>query len=329
MRVLVTGCAGRIGSEATRLLRSAGHEVVGIDLVEPATVVPDEFFHGAITSFETTHAVFNNVEAAIHLGAFMSWNPDDSADVFEAGAATTFHLLHALSAGGLRRFVFASTGDVYPESVPSYLPIDEHHPRLPRSIYGLTKSLGESMVDFFSRTTSLPGVVLRFPATYDPAELLDPHNRFAGSRFQLHLRYERERMLGNHVFADTLQEEIDRVGDEVTLVAVQGTDGTHARMTLSTPKDVARGVLLALEHPQAPGNTFGVGPDQSTDLFDFAHRLGEDTGLAVVDVTAPTISNYWTLNARAKEILGFQPRATAESILTEAADAWRSRQLRA
>ena len=161
MRVLLTGCAGRIGSEVTRLLIAQGHHVSGIDLVEPSTVPPDQFFHGPITSFEPEHEVFAGVEAVIHLGAFMSWNPDDSAAVFGAGAATTFHLLNALRAHDLRRFVFASTGDVYPESVPSYLPLDEHHPRRPRSVYGLTKSLGETMVAFFSRTTSLPSVIRR------------------------------------------------------------------------------------------------------------------------------------------------------------------------
>lgn len=325
MRVLVTGSSGRIGSEVTQLFQQAGHSVVGLDITPPTRNHPDEFHQGAVVDFTPEDAVYRHVDAAIHLGACMSWSPDDTAAVFKAGTDTTFHLLHALSGQPLQRFIFASTGDAYPESAPTYLPLDEHHPLLPRSIYGLTKALGENIVEFFARTTQLPTVILRFPATYDPSELLDPENRFAGSRFLLHLRHERELRLGNRAFAEELQKALDQAKEALTLVAVQDPSGVHARMTISTPTDVARAIVLALEHPSAPGQTIGVGPDEAIDLFDFAHSLGEATGLPVMDVTAPTVSDYWTLNAKARELLGFKSDSTAATILTSAAEAWHAR----
>ena len=61
----------------------------------------------------------------LHLGAFMSWAPADRDRMFAVNVEGTRRLLDAASAAGVRRFVFASSGEVYPENRPEFLPVTE------------------------------------------------------------------------------------------------------------------------------------------------------------------------------------------------------------
>src|SRR3546814_2447419 len=97
----------------------------------------------------------------------MSWRKEDVDRLHRANVDGTRSVLEAAAAAGARRFVFASSGEVYPENVPAYPPIDEAHPLTPRSPYGATKLLGEELVRFFARTTAMEKGTLRFDHTHD------------------------------------------------------------------------------------------------------------------------------------------------------------------
>ncbi|MQA06016.1 MAG: NAD-dependent epimerase/dehydratase family protein [Streptosporangiales bacterium] len=162
-RVLVTGAAGRIGRHVVRALLDAGHAVTGLDRADPAVPVDGvTYVTRRLEDLTADDTAFDDVDAAIHLGAFMSWADADASAMFDSNVAGTFRLLEAVARRRLRRFVFASTGEVYPENAPAYLPIDEHHPCLPTTYYGMTKQLGEDLVRFYGRKYQLPYVTLRF-----------------------------------------------------------------------------------------------------------------------------------------------------------------------
>ncbi len=182
MHVLVTGSAGRIGRRVEALLRARGDTVTGFDL--HALGGAGAGYREVIGAFDDPAAVataMKDVDAVLHLGAFMSWLPADADKVYAATVPGAFHLLAAAAAAKVKRFVLASTGEVYPEVRPQYLPIDEDHPREPMSIYGLSKLLAEEMTTFFHRTQGLPVVVLRFSHTQEARELLDPASFFFGT----------------------------------------------------------------------------------------------------------------------------------------------------
>src|SRR5690606_28085435 len=107
----------------------------------------------------------------------------------------TFNLLRAASKAGVGRFVFASSGEVYPELNSVYLPIDEAHPTHPTSMYGLSKLLGEEMVQNFARRTGLPYAILRFSHTQSAEELFDPNSFFSGPRFYVNAKLRQLRRL--------------------------------------------------------------------------------------------------------------------------------------
>jgi UDP-glucose 4-epimerase len=299
------------------LLRARGDTVTGFDLKPLGGVDPG--YREVIGSFDDAAAVARAIEGAevvLHLGAFMSWLPADAARVYAANATGTFHLLAAAAAAKLRRFVLASTGEVYPEVRPRYLPVDESHPREPMSVYGLSKLLAEEMTSFFQRTQGLPFVILRFSHTQDARELADPASFFSGPRFFLRSKIRQQREFGN-ARALAVLEPLD---DGTAKHLVQcGEDGTPYRMMFADTRDIADAVVLAIDAPRAQNATIFVGPDEATSLDSAVALLAARTRFPVVRAYMPGPAvNYTTSNARARELLGFRPRWTFASMVDDA-----------
>lgn len=78
----------------------------------------------------------------------------------------TLALLEAARRLDAGRFVIASSVAVYGE--PQYLPVDEEHPRRPSNLYGLTKLMGEQLVEEYVRDHGLSAAWLRYFNVYGP-----------------------------------------------------------------------------------------------------------------------------------------------------------------
>ena len=129
MKCLVTGAAGFIGSHLCERLLRLGHAVAGLDAFIPyypravkeanlaeARKHPDFTFHAADLRDAELGPMLDGVEAVFHLAAMpglpRSWT--DFALYESCNVAATQRLLEAVQrAGGLRRFVYASTSSVY------------------------------------------------------------------------------------------------------------------------------------------------------------------------------------------------------------------------
>jgi UDP-glucose 4-epimerase len=318
--VVVTGANGRIGRHVVTHLVESGYDVIGLD-VHPEPVVE----HGRYLSRrleEIAAADLAGVGAVVHLGAVQSWDDGRRDDIFSANVRGTYRLLEAaVASGSVRRVVFASSGEVYPETNPQFQPIDESHPRLPTSFYGMTKVLGEEMLGFYARRHGLEAVVARLCHVQDPVDMLDPTATAEGPRrFLLRQRLEQERRRDPESAATRALSALDDGTDR--LLVIERADGGRVRMGILAPQDIAVGLRLAMELPAAVGQTFGLGPDESIDLAEFTRRLGEAADLPVVTATldSPEV-DYWTLNARARELLGFRPEVGYDGLVERAARA--------
>jgi len=317
VRVLVTGSAGRVGRRAVDLLLARGDGVTGLDLRPLGRDAAG--YREIIGSFDDPAAVdaaMDGVDAVLHLGAFMSWLPADATKVYAANATGTLHLAAAAAHARVRRFVLASTGEVYPEVRARYAPLDEAHPREPISAYGLSKLVAEEIGAFYLRTRGLPVVTLRFAHTQDAAELLDRDSFFSGPRFYLRSKIRQQRALGNANALAVLEPHDD--GHDKLLVQC-GEDGRPYRMMIADARDIADGVLLALDSDKAIGQAMNLGPDAPIGFDDAVALLAEATGLPVVRVAMPGPAvNYATSSARARDLLGFRPRRTFAAMVEDA-----------
>lgn len=321
MKVLVTGVSGRIGSEVARQLLAEGHKVTGFDIKLPVSPIDGvEYHRGSLSDNDAVKKAVSTIDSIAHLAAFMSWNPADDSSMLQTNVNGSFALLKTAAEIGISRFVFASTGEVYPEVQPQYLPVDEVHPLEPTSLYGETKVIGEELVRFFQQRKGLPSVILRFPHTQAVSELLNPNSFFSGPRFFLQSKIRQMLSFNRMDVADMLQKY-----DNGTLQHILqcGEDGESYQMHISDVRDTARGVLLGLTHPDAVGEVFNLTTDSPVVFSEILPKMAEITRCAVVSVNMPGPAvKYRTSNTRIRNKLGYEPLYSFEKMLEEAARFW-------
>lgn len=319
--ILVTGSAGRVGRAVVAALRAQARSVRGFDL-RPSDTGGEEVV-GSLEDAGALTKAMEGVTDVLHLGAFMSWVPADRDRMFSVNVDGTRRLLDAASAAGVKRFVFASSGEVYPENRPEYLPVTEEHPLNPSSPYGLTKLLGEELVRFQQKTGSMETVILRFSHTQDAAELLDEDSFFSGPRFFLVPRIRQQQTLGNLAAVEAMRAK--DIGAPAHVLA-RNENGRPFQMHITDTRDMVAGILLALDHPDAAGGIFNLGADKPVDFSELLPRMAALTGLPIVTVDFPGAGVYYhTSNERIRNTLGFEAQWTMDRMLDEAATARRQR----
>src|SRR5689334_18391770 len=106
-RVLVTGAAGRLGSEVLRVLAAQGAAVVGLDRADPGGI--ETFFAGSAGDVELVARAMAGVDTVIHLAAIPRPTLDPPEKVFINNVAATFVVLDQAARAGVRRAVIASS----------------------------------------------------------------------------------------------------------------------------------------------------------------------------------------------------------------------------
>lgn len=171
-RIVVTGGSGHTGWPVVEHLQAHGHEVIVVDRVPPPGRAPYKLVE--LGDQGQVFSALAGAEAVVHLAAIprpLYHTPDV---IYRTNLLAMVHVLEAMATLGIRRLVFGSSVSVLgfpffeqPLS-PAYVPVDEAHPRLPQDAYGLTKHLGEELIDGFVRRGKLTAVSLRMPWIHTP-----------------------------------------------------------------------------------------------------------------------------------------------------------------
>ena len=145
MNVLVVGGAGYIGSHCVRQLIAAGHRPVVLDNFvygHRGALAPGVKFHDADLGDEAAVGRIlrdERIEIVMHFAAFcyVGESVTDPLKYYFNNVVATLHLLRAMLAAGVKKFVFSSTCATF--GTPASLPIHENLPQAPINPYGQTK----------------------------------------------------------------------------------------------------------------------------------------------------------------------------------------------
>ncbi len=190
-RVVVTGCAGFIGSHLTEALLDLGCRVTGVDMIndyyDPAQ--KREHLAGFLDhpEFEFLETDLNDLEpvellagagAVFHLsaqaGVRASWGAQFQ-DYLDRNMKATQSLLEACKdprvSGDLARFVYSSSSSIYGDRAD--LPVAETALPQPFSPYGVTKLAAEHLCVLYANNFDVPVTGLRYFTVYGPRQRPD------------------------------------------------------------------------------------------------------------------------------------------------------------
>lgn len=185
LNILITGCAGFIGSHLVEeLLLSRNNMIIGIDnfysgkkdnikfLKKLDRHNQFLFIKADIRSFETINQIIKeyNINQVYHLAAIVSvqesiQNPLLSHDVNVKG---TLNILESARLNRVKRVVFSSSAAVYGDE-PT-LPKNEKSITKPISPYGYEKLIGEHYMKLYNELYDLETVILRYFNVYGPRQ---------------------------------------------------------------------------------------------------------------------------------------------------------------
>jgi UDP-glucose 4-epimerase len=311
MKVLVAGGAGYIGSVVTRLLVAEGHRVTVLDDLSTghADAVPDgvELARCDITEAGSILGR-GGYDGVLHFAAksLVGESVTDPATYWRTNVCGTRALLDAVAAGRVPRLVFSSTAATYGE--PEAVPITEDSPTRPTNPYGASKLSVDMMLTGECPATGLAAVSLRY-------------FNVAGAAWGAGERHGTE----THLIPLALDAAAGRRGPLTIFGEDWPTpDGTPIRDYIHVA-DLARAHVQALTAAR-PGQHLicNLGSGEGYSVRQVLDTIAEVTGAPVPASVGPRRvgdpARLIASNARAREILGWQPELPLSEMVRSARD---------
>lgn len=308
MKILLTGCAGFIGSHTLERLLSEGHSVIGVDnfdsfyirtlkeanlagvrtqgsevrghfdliegdLAEPATYQKIKFLVGD-----------EPIDAIIHLAAKAGVRPsiENPIGYQRANVIATQNLLEFAKDQGIIQFVFASSSSVY--GVNPDVPWRESDAvTRPISPYASTKVSCELLGHVYSHLFGIRFIGLRFFTVYGPRQRPD---------------------LAINKFVRLIEsgEPIPVFGDGST------------RRDYTYVEDTVTGILGALMYRETNYELINLGNDQTVTLAEMITTIESVMGQQALIDRKPEqpgdVPQTWADISKARKLLGYAPKTS-------------------
>ena len=285
---LVTGGAGFIGSNLVELLLELGFRVrvfdnlsTGFRSYVPADDPRVEFVEGDVRDYAEVEKAVMDVAVVFHLAAMSKVAPslkDPSMVNFciENNVVGTDNVLRASLAAKVGKVVYAASSTYYGNQP---VPFAEDLPMTVSSPYAQTKYEGELLMNLYNELYKLPTVNCRFFMVYGP----------------------RQPSEGPYAIVTGVFLKQRESGKPLT---IEG-DGSHFRDFIHV-SDVARGLVMAYQNPEARGMTINLGSGSAVSVKEVADMVSAE------QVHLPERPNdlVGTLanTCVAKSVLGFETR---------------------
>ena len=176
-KILVTGCAGFIGSHLSEALIKKGYKVIGVDNLSNGKLTNIQLFKKNknfnflrcdVGDKEKLSEILSHVDVVYHLAALADIVPSiKNPDVyFNSNVNSTFNLIRSCEKKKIKKIIYAASSSCY--GIPKKYPTSESCPVLPQYPYALTKRLGEQIIFHFGELYKIPVVSLRLFNVYGP-----------------------------------------------------------------------------------------------------------------------------------------------------------------
>jgi UDP-glucose 4-epimerase len=300
-QVLITGGLGFIGANLAHRLVALGAHVTLVDSLLPSyggnlrniagieqrvrvniADVRDE--HSMNYLVQRQDFLFNLAGQTAHLDSMT----DPYTDL-EINCRAQLSILEACRKNNARlKLIYASTRQIYGK--PDYLPVDERHLLRPVDVNGINKMAGEWYHILYNNVYGIRACVLRLTNTIGP---------------RMRVRDARQTFLGIWIKKLLAEEPIQVFGD-----------GTQIR-DFNYVDDVVEAMLLAAVAPEADGQIFNLGSEETINLRDLAALLVEINGGGRYEVVpfpperkAIDIGDYYADYRLIQGRLGWRPRVS-------------------
>lgn len=228
MKILVTGATGKVGSRFVPRLLAKGYDVSVFvrDAAKAAelTRLGAKVIIGDLYDPSTIPAAVAGMDAVIHLAALFRTFTDNEG-IIKTNREGTIELANAAMAAGVKRFVFASTSNVYGSGYGRPAREDEQVDINDPRAYASSKIAAEQELISLQRNNGFDVRVLRLAFVYgdkDPhiAEilpLLKMLKRHSGSRMHMVHHLDVAQALLLLLNTEGLDGEIFNVGDDAPI----------------------------------------------------------------------------------------------------------------
>lgn len=258
MNLIVTGCAGFIGSTLVDRLLADGHQVTGIDnfstgqrrFLENALASPNfRLVEIDLLDLDALKLAFAGGEAVFHLAANadVRFGTEHPRKDLEQNTIATYNVLEAMRASGIKKIAFSSTGSVYGEAPVVPTPEDGPFP-IQTSLYGASKAAGEGLIAAYCEGFGFQSCIFRFVSILG------------------------ERYTHGHVFDFYHKLKIDP-----SRLPVLG-NGKQRKSYLYV-QDCIDAILLAMEKATDKVNIFNLGVDDYCEVNDSIGWICQELGV--------------------------------------------------
>lgn len=279
--IVVTGAGGFIGGRLVEELAKRGVECASFSNHKHQPGVAADCGYLNLLEPESFQNLPQSFDTMIHLAAITPRERGPHvpfSKMLEANAVAIKGLVAEGAKRGMKRFIFASSQMVVER--PLYLPVDEKHPFVTLTDYGLSKAVGEKYTQEICADLDIETLCLRLSGVYGPGELLQ------------------------YVFAVFLNRAM---ADQPITVFGRGA----IRRDMLYIKDALRAILLAAG--SSATGVVNIGSGQSVSILEMAQTMADlfGKGKCVVSLVADREEagyDYEMNIEKASKELGFVPQ---------------------
>jgi UDP-glucose 4-epimerase len=313
MKILVTGGAGYIGSALVDKLISEKFEVNVLDDLSNGFLeninTKANFINGSVLDEHALDKALEEVEAVFHLAAKIRVEEGEvKPDLYQSvNVHGTLKLISKCTKIGIKKFVFASTAAVYGD--PTDFPVTEESQVRPVNVYGKTKLEIDEYLAKSASKLGISAISFRFFNVGGAVKIKDG--------IWLKIKHEGATHLIPSILHSSESSPLSIYGNDWPT-----SDGTPTRDFVHL-SDLVDALVKSLNFLEVPGHQIiNLGTAKGSTVLEVVMAAEKALNKKINFKYAPRRAGdsyaLVTSNAKAKQILGWQPTKNIFDILQDA-----------